>query len=161
MSHFAQSVTLHSSLASGHQRALAPRLASRSKTALAGTLASLVLVGSVVPSFAFPRAAASTAAPSIQSQVTEVGYRGYRNFNAPHRSGHHGQAYRGGHGWRYGGAAIGAGAVGLAAGALLSEAAASPPAMEEDVAYCANRFRSYDPSTGTYLGYDGIEHPCP
>src|SRR5262245_32810196 len=28
-------------------------------------------------------------------------------------------------------------------------------------AYCAQRFRSYDPSTGTYLGYDGLRHPCP
>ena len=27
--------------------------------------------------------------------------------------------------------------------------------------YCAQRFRSYDPSTGTYLGYDGIRHSCP
>ncbi len=26
---------------------------------------------------------------------------------------------------------------------------------------CAARFRSYNPATGTYLGYDGINHPCP
>ena len=30
-----------------------------------------------------------------------------------------------------------------------------------DAASCAQRFRSYDPSTGTYLGYDGLRHPCP
>ena len=28
-------------------------------------------------------------------------------------------------------------------------------------AYCAQRFRSYDPASGTYLGFDGIRHPCP
>jgi BA14K-like protein len=28
-------------------------------------------------------------------------------------------------------------------------------------AYCASRYRSYDPATGTYLGYDGARHPCP
>jgi BA14K-like protein len=28
-------------------------------------------------------------------------------------------------------------------------------------AYCAQRFRSYDPASGTYLGYDGLRHPCP
>jgi hypothetical protein len=28
-------------------------------------------------------------------------------------------------------------------------------------AYCAQRYQSYDPSTGTYLGYDGLRHPCP
>jgi hypothetical protein len=30
-----------------------------------------------------------------------------------------------------------------------------------DAAYCAQRFRSYDPASGTYLGYDGFRHPCP
>jgi hypothetical protein len=28
-------------------------------------------------------------------------------------------------------------------------------------AYCAQRFKSYDPASGTYLGYDGVRHPCP
>jgi hypothetical protein len=27
--------------------------------------------------------------------------------------------------------------------------------------YCQQRFRSYDPASGTYLGYDGKRHPCP
>ena len=30
-----------------------------------------------------------------------------------------------------------------------------------DVAYCMQRFRSYDPNSGTYLGFDGQRHPCP
>jgi hypothetical protein len=29
------------------------------------------------------------------------------------------------------------------------------------VSYCAHRFHSYDPRTGTYLGLDGVRHPCP
>jgi hypothetical protein len=29
------------------------------------------------------------------------------------------------------------------------------------IAYCMNRFRSYDPYSMTYLGYDGYRHPCP
>jgi hypothetical protein len=28
-------------------------------------------------------------------------------------------------------------------------------------AYCARRFKSYDPRSGTYLGYDGRRRPCP
>jgi BA14K-like protein len=28
-------------------------------------------------------------------------------------------------------------------------------------AYCARRYRSYDPATDTFLGYDGARHPCP
>jgi hypothetical protein len=29
------------------------------------------------------------------------------------------------------------------------------------VAACEARFRSYDPASGTYLGFDGIRHACP
>jgi hypothetical protein len=31
----------------------------------------------------------------------------------------------------------------------------------DDDAYCSQRFRSYDPSSGTYMGYDGRRHSCP
>jgi hypothetical protein len=30
-----------------------------------------------------------------------------------------------------------------------------------DDAYCSLKYRSYDPESGTYLGYDGRRHPCP
>jgi hypothetical protein len=33
-------------------------------------------------------------------------------------------------------------------------------AMGGDAAYCAQRYRSYDPASGTYLGFDGLRHPC-
>ena len=45
-----------------------------------------------------------------------------------------------------------------------SSYAASPGssyAAGDAVAYCKQRFRSYDPASGTYLGYDGQRHPCP
>ena len=29
-----------------------------------------------------------------------------------------------------------------------------------DASYCAQRYRSYDPASGTYLGFDGLRHPC-
>jgi hypothetical protein len=29
------------------------------------------------------------------------------------------------------------------------------------VAYCEQTYRSYDPASGSYLGYDGVRHPCP
>ena len=32
---------------------------------------------------------------------------------------------------------------------------------DDDAGSCAQRFRSYDPRSGTYLGYDGYRHPCP
>lgn len=87
-----------------------------------------------------------------------------------HHWNHHAWRHHGWHhgwhgGWRYGygyydddaGAALAAGAiVGLAAGAIAAGAA-----NNNAVAYCERRFRSYDPASGTYLGYDGYRHPCP
>jgi BA14K-like protein len=40
-------------------------------------------------------------------------------------------------------------------------AAPDPYAAGGEVAYCQQRFRSYDPGSGTYLGFDGLRHPCP
>lgn len=31
----------------------------------------------------------------------------------------------------------------------------------EGADYCAQRYRSYDRASGTYLGFDGDRHPCP
>lgn len=71
------------------------------------------------------------------------------------------------------GAGVAAGVIGgLAAGAIIGGAIASQQAQaapapvyvapnSDAVAYCAQRFRSYDPQSGTYLGYDGLRHACP
>ena len=42
-----------------------------------------------------------------------------------------------------------------------SAVAAAPPTDDDAVAYCMQRYRSYDPASGTYLGNDGLRHPCP
>lgn len=88
----------------------------------------------------------------------------------PHRFGrggygrHYGRHYRHRHG---GGFGVGAGIAGLAAGAIIGGALAAQAAPAyrgpggKAVAYCSRKFRSYDPSSGTYLGYDGNRHACP
>ncbi|HWM48713.1 MAG TPA: BA14K family protein [Xanthobacteraceae bacterium] len=83
------------------------------------------------------------------------------------RWGHH-------HHRHYHGGSAAAGIAGFAAGALIGGALASQPryapgyyppayraAADDEIAYCQSRFRSYDPASGTYLGYDGRRHPCP
>jgi hypothetical protein len=40
-------------------------------------------------------------------------------------------------------------------------AAVPVPAGGDSVASCEQRYRSYDPASGTYLGFDGLRHPCP
>jgi hypothetical protein len=39
--------------------------------------------------------------------------------------------------------------------------AAAPRASSNAVVSCQQRFRSYDPASGTYRGHDGLRHPCP
>jgi len=92
--------------------------------------------------------------------------------------------YRGG-GWRGGGAgvAIGAGIAGaLIGGAIIGATRpqgygyqgyygdqpgyyrpgyVAAPYGGDAVAYCRQRYRSYDPYSGSYLGFDGYRHPCP
>jgi hypothetical protein len=42
-----------------------------------------------------------------------------------------------------------------------SVAAAPAPQDDDSVAYCMQTYRSYDPRSGTYVGYDGYRHACP
>jgi BA14K-like protein len=37
----------------------------------------------------------------------------------------------------------------------------APDTGGDDVAYCMQTYRSYDPQSGTYVGFDGYRHPCP
>ncbi len=107
---------------------------------------------------------------------------GGRHFGGGHFGGYRGggYAFRGGYGFRrYGAPFIG----GLALGAVAAPyyyggypdnyvdnyvdnydygAYAGDDGVPDDaVAACAQRFKSYDPQSGTYLGYDGQRHPCP
>jgi BA14K-like protein len=97
--------------------------------------------------------------------------------------------YRGGYGGRgFGGLALGAGIAGaVVGGALLAQpygygyqpygygyqSYGYDPGYDGDlvvapvagvgggVAYCMQRYRSYDPGSGTFLGNDGLRHRCP
>jgi hypothetical protein len=39
--------------------------------------------------------------------------------------------------------------------------AVAPVGGDEAAAYCAQRYKSYDPASGTYLAYDGNRYACP
>lgn len=93
--------------------------------------------------------------------------RGGRNWNAG------GRRWSGGHHWRHRRHGGWGTAAGFGAGFLLGNAIARPgpyayyyeaePVYRDadEIAYCSRRFKSYDPDSGTYLGYDGQRHPCP
>jgi hypothetical protein len=85
--------------------------------------------------------------------VESVQYRRWHRGPGYHRHGWHHRRHYGS-----GAAVLG----GLAAGAVIGGAIANSQARANDaVAYCSQRYRSYDPASGTYLGYDGNRHPCP
>lgn len=134
--------------------------------------AAAALAFSLAGATAAPIAPASGAGVQGAKVETVQWRHGHRGWHGGHRGGWRGGRGWHGHrgGWHRGGAGVAAGIAGLAAGALIGSAIANQPgAVYEDepvyggnaAAYCAQRFKSWDPATGTYLGYDGYRHPCP
>ncbi len=130
------------------------------KTALAGIMLATAAVTSVAPAAADPR----------QDRYIESYYRDHdrdRNYYRWHRDrdrwdrSQYRRWYRDRHHDNDFGAA--AAIFGLAAGAIAGAAAAGAANYDVDegwLAACSRKYRSFDPSTGTYLGYDGRRHPC-
>lgn len=127
-----------------------------------------------------------TARPSgggAAQQPQQGGQQGQRAQRGQRGGGQRGGGWSGGHrrGGGYGGAA-GAAIGGIIGGIIATQpgyydypapypgpvypAPAYPvapgyPVDDEAIAYCMSRYKSYDPQSMTYLGYDGLRHPCP
>lgn len=135
---------------------------------LARTVAAVLLAGTTTLAFNAPAVSAplvrdsglraSTATEAIQDVQWRRHYHRHDWHRGPHWGHNHwnDRRYYGGWGW---GPAVG----GLAAGAIIGGAIANSQAQasSNEIAYCSQRFKSYDPASGTYLGYDGQRHPCP
>jgi hypothetical protein len=145
---------------------------------------AVTLVVTAAPWFTLPAAAIPISSPLVlQTGVTPfveaVQYR--RGWHGGYRGRGFGGGYRG-HG--FGGMGVGLGIAGaILGGAVIASqpygyrgygpgyaygpgydpgyVSSSPSIDGGEIAYCQQRFRSYDPSSGTYLGYDGLRHPCP
>jgi len=119
-------------------------------------------------------AANAAPAPRILPDLNQVypgeGYTQYRRHYGPR---HYGPRYYGPRYYRRDrGDAVAAGVVGLAAGALIAGAiansaqaapAAPPPPATVDpqlASYCARKYRSFDPVTGTFLSTNGKRYVC-
>jgi hypothetical protein len=131
---------------------------------ISGGVVGLVLIGAVSPVTALPLAS-NGAAVQQAAPVTTTDVR-----------------WRRGYGWGIGLGVLG---LGIAAGAYPYYNGYDPyysgpyypaypapayyygapvyagPPNGDAVGYCMQRFRSYDPRSGTYLGNDGYRHPCP
>jgi hypothetical protein len=130
-------------------------------------LSALALAAFLTPSAASAAPAATglsaLGAPDRQL-VQEVRWRGRPYHGHYHHHRHYGRD-----------AAIAGGILGgLALGAAIAGAAASAPpppppayapapgyaAPADWIAYCSSKYKSFNPATGLYLGYDGQYHPC-
>jgi len=111
---------------------------------------------------------------SVRALVDDVQFRGPRGVRGP-RVVAGPRVYGGGRRFGGRGAAVGAGIAAGVLGAVIGSAImAQQPAYAApapvygapaygggSVEWCMRRYRSYSPETGTYIGYDGIERPCP
>lgn len=155
----------------------------------ASALGAALFAGSMMSAQAAPAPADRLAQAAAQAQSQAYpgesftqgkiyyGRPGWRGgYRGPYRGGYYGRGY----GYRrgYGGGEVAAGVVGgLALGALAGAAIAnSQPAPgyagpgapvgnvygadPNWVNYCASKYRSFDPRTGTYLAHDGYRYPC-
>ena len=139
----------------------------------AGALGAALLAGTLAPVQAAEAAGPGVAQAAAQAQSQAYPGEGFTQY----RRGYYGRGY----GYRrgYGGGALAAGVVGgLAVGALAGAAiAGSQPAYgyyggpgqpvgnvygadPNWVNYCASKYRSFDPRSGTYLASDGYRYPC-
>jgi hypothetical protein len=160
---------------------LVNELAEKFVMPLSSRIVSVALIAAVLPWLVSPAAAApmisphglqTVATPSIETVQYRRGGRGFRGggfggpaiglgiagaliggaiIGATQPYGPYGYYGNGGY---YGYPAPGYGGPGYVA------VVPSYPAGDA-VGYCMRRFRSYDPSSGTYIGYDGYRHPCP
>lgn len=113
-----------------------------------------VLASAVAAPIALPILQQSEVGPSVETVQYRRGWRGGAGVGL------------GIAGALIGGAIIGAtqpyGYYGYPSGYYGPAYVVAPPYVGDgEVAYCQQRFRSYDPYSGTYLGFDGLRHPCP
>jgi len=127
----------------------------------------MAVVGVAVLAPALPANASpvqTRAVPQVEQAYPNESYAQYyrRGYRPYYRDRYY---YR-----RENGAAVAAGVAGLAAGALIAGAIASqaqpaapqPPGIVDPqvAAYCARKYRSYDPASGTFLASNGMRYVC-
>ena len=121
-----------------------------------------MIFANATPSFAFPlkhqtEISSSVHNKSIHKTQSNRWRRGYRTRK--HRGIGVGGAAALGLGLGVLGAIAAQNAARARGGVVVEEV--GPPVTEDAIDYCIRRFRSYNPETGLYRGYDGRLRPCP
>lgn len=127
--------------------------------------AAALLIGSSAfavsaPAVSAPLMSQPNLAVAVPAATENVQYRRGYGYRGGPRYGYRGGGYGYRRGYGGGGALLG----GLAAGAIIGGAIAAGSAnaaAQNNASYCAQRYRSYDPASGTYLNNNGNRYPCP
>ena len=132
---------------------------------LASTLAAALLIGSAsligsAPAMSAPLGVQTNLSSIVPSATENVQFRRYGYGRGGYGYGRRGYGY-GRRGYGGGGALIGGLAAGAIIGGAIAAGSAANAASNNNVAYCSQRYRSYDPASGTYLNNDGNRYPCP
>jgi len=121
-------------------------------------MAIALALSTAVPAQAVPFSAASSGIATAASDMSAIAQVQHRR-GGPRPGPGPGPRHHGGH--RGGGGDGAAVAAGILGGLLLGAIIADQARQQRSVEYCMRRYRSYDPYSRTYLGYDGRRHPCP
>ena len=119
-------------------------------------------IGVCLPASPAPTIAAPLAGATSKNFLTQASGNSLV-VQVQRRRGRASGGFRGGRGYRgggYGGNG-GAAAAGFLGGLFLGAIIANEAQHNQGVDYCIHRYRSYDPNSMTYLGYDGRRHSCP
>ena len=98
---------------------------------------------------------AAAAGVATGAAIAAGGYDPYYGDNYAYDSGYYGDSYAYDTGTTF------AAGIPLVAFDQPAPVVEGPVAVGGDASYCAQRYRSWDPASGTYLGFDGLRHPCP
>jgi hypothetical protein len=118
---------------------------------------SNILAAAIVLTLAGPAAAQGTG-PAPQARGFSQGYGYGYGYNDPY---YRNDFWPGEVAGDVIGGAIGtAGAIATAPFRAMSGNGSYAMAPNANASYCAQRYRSYDAASGTFMGYDGRRHPC-
>lgn len=139
------------------------------------TSTAILAAGALAAVSTMPVIASAETVMRNAPSATARHWSGYGHYPGYRPNPYHHRPYYGyyGHRWHDNdtGAAVAAGIAGLAVGTIIAGAANSRPTYYAYstapqpwtpawYAYCERKYRSFDPRSGTFLGYDGNRHYC-
>jgi hypothetical protein len=141
---------------------------------VSGMALALAAATSMTPVAAGPLPPSLAKAETGSATIQVRGRHGHRGHHHHHGHRHYGHHHHGHHRHRHRGVGVGIG-LGIIGGLIAADAYSDPGYVYDEEVYdapppdytgdpralCAEKFRSFEPSTGLYTTYSGEKKPCP